>query len=125
VDLRDVTLEDGENAYAKMMKYSAHVNPKGPSLREQLLKVIGSPSYDKAVDGEAAVRGTKMNMLAGVVSKNREAAYKKVLSESPLLRAEINKRQLETGKAIRDKMRNPPQEQPSGLGAILPILGVQ
>jgi hypothetical protein len=127
IDLRDVTLEDGDNAFAKMMRLSAHPTPQMNSLRETLLKVITSKSYAIAVDGEAGVSGTKLNMIAGVISKYRETAYKKVLADSPILRTAITKRQRETGLAIRENMRNM-KNQPEGDNPIqnaIDLLGAQ
>lgn len=89
VDLRDVILEDGRNAYDVLQEYA------GDGLKDALAKVIQSENYQKLVDGDAETEGTKLSVLADVVSKFRTRAFKRLKAESPLLRAQLMKRQLD------------------------------
>lgn len=83
VDLRDVTLTDGKNAYDLYQEYASQPSEKSPTLRETLAKLIESEAYQDMGDGDAATRGTRLNAMSGVVQKFRSAAYKRLLSEYP------------------------------------------
>lgn len=99
VDLRDVTLSDGRNAYDLLQELAA--NPgKGRSMEASLAKLIGSKAYQGLVDGPAGVKGTKLDAIAGVVSEYREAAFKALLKKYPELRAQVHQRQLQVKSAL-------------------------
>lgn len=97
VDLRDVILEDGRNAYDVLQEYA------GEGLKDALAKVIQSENYQKLVDGDAETEGTKLSVLADVVSKFRTRAFKRLKAESPLLRANLMKRQLDVKAELLSK----------------------
>jgi hypothetical protein len=85
VDLRDLTLEDGRNAYEAYQQYAGR--PKGaPPLKDAVAKLIQSPAYQASPDGPATVRGTRQWMLHGVLSKYREAAKNRLIAESAVVR---------------------------------------
>ena len=85
VDLRDLTLEDGRNAYETYQQYAGR--PKGaPPLKQAVAKVIQSAAYQASPDGPASVRGTRQWILAGVLAKYREGALKRLVSESAVVR---------------------------------------
>ena len=92
VDLRDLTLKDGKNAYQRLQELSGHL-PKGPSLKEMLAKVIKSDAYQDLPDGDAGVSGTRLNRLGKVVQQYREQAKKVFLRENPELQPLIKQRQ--------------------------------
>lgn len=97
VDLRDITLENGRNAYDLLQEYS------GDGLKETLAKVIQSDNYQLLVDGDAESKGTKLSVLADVVSKYRTRAFKRLKAESPLLRAHLRKRQMDVRAELLSK----------------------
>jgi hypothetical protein len=99
LDLRDVTLHDGKNAYEVLQELAA--NPPGaPSLKSSLAKLIKSNAYAKLVDGDPGLRGTKLGAISDVVQKYREAAFKLVLKKYPELREELMKAQIDVKNAV-------------------------
>lgn len=121
VDLRDMELSDGRNAYDRYVELSAA--PKGaPTLRSALEKLISSPQYDDLVDGPGAVRGTKLNAIVGVVSKYRAAAFKQMLGEYPELRQELLKKQIDVREAVASN-RKKGSSKPNDIRGLLDSLG--
>ena len=104
VDLRDVELPDGRNAYDRLQELSAKPG-KGRSLKEALGRLIESEQYQKLVDGPAGVKGTRLYAISGIVSKYREAGYKRLLSEYPTLRAQVMQRQLQVKSELTAKRK--------------------
>lgn len=102
VDLRDVTLSDGRNAYDLFQERTA-AGGGGRSLKQAMEKVITSKTYEKLVDGPPEVAGTKLAALSDVVRKYRELAYKSMLRDYPELRKETMRRQTDVRAAIKDK----------------------
>jgi hypothetical protein len=86
VDLRDVTLEDGRNAYEALQVLSRQPDKGVPPLKDALATIIATPEYQAAIDGRVDQRGTKQNMLARVVRNYREAAMKLLQRDSKVLR---------------------------------------
>ncbi|RWI06890.1 MAG: hypothetical protein EOQ89_03550 [Mesorhizobium sp.] len=99
VDLRDLTLKDGKNAYQRLQELSGHI-PGQPSLKAVVAKVIKSKAYQDLVDGDAEIRGTRLNALGQTVQKYREAAKKVFLQENPELHPLIGARQREVRGAV-------------------------
>ncbi len=64
VDLRDVRTADGRSAYEVYQELVGHP-PRGPSLKETVGRIIQTPAYQRAPEGDADQRGTKQAMLAG------------------------------------------------------------
>ncbi|GAB5505967.1 MAG: hypothetical protein Rhirs2KO_11300 [Rhizobiaceae bacterium] len=108
VDLRDITLENGRNAYDVLQEYA------GDGLKESLAKVIQSDNYQLLVDGDAETKGTKLSVLADVVSKFRTRAFKRLKAESPLLRAQLMKRQLDVRAELLSKRSETRGQQEPG-----------
>ncbi|GGE23482.1 hypothetical protein GCM10011390_48620 [Aureimonas endophytica] len=77
VDLRDITMTDGEfagrNAYEMYQELAGHL-PRGPALKDVVAKLIESRSYRLAPDGDAGTPGTKLNVLTGLMGKYRADA---------------------------------------------------
>lgn len=88
VDLRDITMKNGRNAYDYMQEVAARPSPNMPSLKEAAAKLIKSKAYQAAPDGDANVKGTKMWMLSGVAAKYRHVASEKIKAD-PNVRAEM------------------------------------
>ena len=109
VDLREMTLENGRNAYDLLQEYAGKP-PGQKSLKDVLAKLIESDSYKRLPDGEASTRGTRLWALSGPVSAYREGAFKRLLKESPMLREAVTKRQRDARAALtgkRDAAANP------------------
>lgn len=105
VDLREITLASGQNAYDRMQQLSGQLQDKtgrniGPSLRASLAKVMGTAGYRKAYDdGGTSDKGSKMYALATVVSRYRESA-KQIIKSDPNVRRAIG----ENMEALRKKV---------------------
>ncbi|MFT3671294.1 hypothetical protein [Aestuariivirga sp.] len=112
VDFRDFELEDGSNAYEALQKLSGDLG-KGDTLREKLTKLIESDAYKAAVDGESATKGTRLNMITATITKYREAALAKLLSQNKNLRDALAQRRKEVGAQVRENRR---QQQLNALG---------
>jgi len=78
VDLRDVVMEDGKNAYEVYQQLSGKPHPRAIPLKKQVAKVMASETYKRAPDGDVDVRGTKLWMLHSKVSRYRTAAMKRL-----------------------------------------------
>lgn len=81
VDLRDITLTTGENAYIKLQQLAGQPTPKARTLRDAVAKVMRSNAYQRAPDGESGTRGTKMWILMGVIGKYRDVASKRIRAD--------------------------------------------
>lgn len=101
VDFRDITLSNGRNAYDLYQEYASEP-PSGPTLKESLAKVIKSEDYQLLADGDAATDGTKLAAISDVVSKYREAAFKRLISEFPELRQQVLQRKLDAAGTYLD-----------------------
>jgi hypothetical protein len=91
VDLRDVIMSTGQNAYETLQKLSGKPTPGAKSLKDAAASLIGTDAYQRAPDGAAVVKGTKQFILTGLISKYREAAYRK-LQADPVVREALLKR---------------------------------
>ncbi|QSZ56310.1 hypothetical protein [Rhizobium sp. ZX09] len=101
VDLRDVKLSNGRNAYDLFQEYSAMPAP-GKSMKDAIKAVMEAPDYALLPDGDAGTQGTKLWAISGTVSKYREAAYKRLLQEFPELRKQVMQRKVEAAGAYLD-----------------------
>lgn len=71
IDLREVTMENGKNAYEEYQKLAGKLNPQATSLKDIAAKIIDTEGYQLAPDGDSRVKGTKQAMLAGVMAEYR------------------------------------------------------
>lgn len=106
VDLRDITMVNGRNAYDYYQEIAARPNPKAPSLKDVVAKIIQSPGYQRAPDGDAQTKGTKLWMLSGRMAKYRQAAAQRMRADKNVRDAMLQKR-LDVAKAYAAK--NAPQ----------------
>lgn len=97
VDLRDVTLTDGTNAFEAYQRLAGQPHPKLPRLKDQIAKVMQSKAYERAPDGEITVKGTKLWLLHDPVAKYRAAALKR-LKMDPIIRDAFGAKE----KAVRE-----------------------
>lgn len=114
VDLRDLTItqgpQAGKNAYQRLQELSGHL-PGQPSLKELLAKEIESPLYQDLIDGDADVKGTRLNRLASLVEKYRTVARKAFLRENPEFQTLVKGRQREARGALLEKRAEKPAGQ--------------
>ncbi len=94
LDLRDITLKSGQNAYDRFQELSGQI-PKHRSLRQELERTIKSKDYQNMSDGDSDVTGTRLNALGRVVQRYRTMARKALLQENPELQAYMKARQRE------------------------------
>lgn len=84
VDLREITLSDGSNAYEQYQKWAGRPL-KGPSLKALIARRMASRAYQLAPDGPMHVKGTKLWLLHPVIDAYRTRA-KKLLKRDPVVR---------------------------------------
>jgi len=113
VDLRDVTLESGQNAYDRYQELSGHIPGQKP-LKEHLARLIRSQAYQSMPDGESGVLGTRLNALASLVTEYRQTAKRYLIRENVELRPLVQARQREARAAAAG---NPSQRTGSQPGA--------
>ncbi|MBZ9939205.1 hypothetical protein LB518_23110 [Mesorhizobium sp. BR1-1-16] len=106
VDLRDITLKDGRNAYEVYQQLAGKPGPNVRSLKQVVAKAITSPVYAKAPDGPAEIKGTKLWLLSGFVVRYRNAALA-VLKMDPNVRAAMLKERLKVQGAYATKQADP------------------
>lgn len=82
LDLRDVTLSDGRNAYDVYRELVAD-SPGKKSLKKSLARLIESNSYQNLVDDDPKLKGTKLGLISKVASKYRTAAWWRLLKQYP------------------------------------------
>jgi hypothetical protein len=94
VDLRDITLSNGQNAYDRYQELAGHL-PGRKSLKKYLADLIQSQRYQDLPDGDAVVKGTRIHALGAMVEKYRDVAKKVLIRENQELRALVKARQRE------------------------------
>ena len=119
VDLRDVVLEDGRNAYDALQELAGHPEGK-PDLKDAMAKAIKDKRYALLPDGDAGTNGTKLHLLSGIVAKYREAAFKTLMKKSPKLRAQVMNRQMNARAAF---VKNKAGGKEPGAKELLDVLG--
>jgi hypothetical protein len=85
LDLRDLTLEDGKNAYERFTELSGRP-PKGPTLREALTKVAEDPEWQALPHGPSGTDNTREYVMAKVVSEYRRNALEHLKAEDKSFR---------------------------------------
>lgn len=91
VDLRELTLKDGRNAYEAYQQLSGKPTPRTTSLKDMVARQMKLPAYAKAPDGDAGTRGTKLWMLTGTIAKYRAAALQQVKADPNVREALLKK----------------------------------
>lgn len=81
VDLRDITMADGSNAYVKYQELAGKPSPNAKSLRDTIVDAMRSEAYSRAPDGPVDVRGTKQWLLAARVGRYRDAAMRRLKAD--------------------------------------------
>jgi hypothetical protein len=92
VDLRDVTLESGQNAYDRYQELVAQPGRDMPSLKERLAKLIQSEDYQGLLDDPEGRKGSRIYALEAAILPYRDAAYRELLGDSKVLQQEVIKK---------------------------------
>lgn len=121
LDLRDVTLGNGRNAYDLFQELAASP-PGAPPLKAALSRLMSSPQYADLTDGPGDIRGTKLSAIMDIVSKYRTAAFQRMLREYPELRREVLKKQIAVKEAVQAN-QSKRTERPEDFKAFLQRLG--
>jgi hypothetical protein len=122
VDLRDVTLKDGRNAYDIYQRLSGQI-PGKPSLKELLAREIKKPAYQDSPDGDSDVTGTRLNRIGSLTQKYRQAARNDLMRRYPELQPLIKQRQREARGAILKNREERLASQPGGLDLLNALRG--
>lgn len=93
VDLRDHTMADGRNAFEAYQQLSGRPTPEAMPLKEAIAKVMQSEGYQAAPDGDIATPGTRMAIIAPVMSRYRAAAMR-VLEADPSVGPILRRRKM-------------------------------
>jgi hypothetical protein len=112
VDLRDITLASGQNAYDRYQELSSEL-PGQPPLKAVLGRLIKSKTYQNMPDGDPNVTGTKINTLTRMAVKYRKAAKKMLVAQNHDLQKLVNARQKEARGAIIANQKKQLQGDPS------------
>lgn len=122
VDLRDITLTTGENAYTKLQELAGKPGTNAKPLRDMIAKLMASEAYQRAPDGDIQTPLTRPWMLARQVSKYREAAAKRIRMDKNV-RDGLMKAQRKVKDHFAHLKQEPTEEQKVGLKAILEGFG--
>lgn len=106
VDLRDITMADGRNAFDKYQELARQPGPGMPTLKEQAERLIASDGYQNLVDGDMADRGTKDWALGTLIHQYREAARYELLRDPNVAQA-LYQRRVGVRNALAAKHPNP------------------
>lgn len=122
IDLRDITLTTGENAYTKLQELSGKPGPNAKPLRDVIARIIASPAYQRAPDGSMETPYTRAAMLAKQVNKYRRAAANRIRRDANV-REGLSKAQRKVKDHFAHLKAEPTEEQKGGLQAVLEAFG--
>ncbi|MFC3691461.1 hypothetical protein ACFOWB_04445 [Chenggangzhangella methanolivorans] len=123
VDLRDITMKDGRNAYEVYAQLGGRPSPRSKPLKEVAAKLIASRGYKRAPDGDASTKGTKLYLLVRLVADYRGSALD-ILMKDPNVRDAILKKQRDVAAAYRGGSAKPQASESSGvMGLVNGVLG--
>lgn len=92
VDLRDFTLKkSGRNAFDVYQDLAGRPDPRGPSLKDTLTKIVQRRDFQALPHGPATVEGTRESAIMDVVTRYRRGAWRRMMFENPDLREAVYK----------------------------------
>lgn len=125
VDLREIITTKGENAYDLYQRLAAKPSAGAPSIKDSLMRIMSTPAYRKAPDGDADLKGTKLYILTGVISRYRAAARKAILADKNVREAMLERhREVSAAYASKKSATAPSTGGAKGLVAIGEAFGV-
>lgn len=108
IDLREVTLANGQNAYDRTQEILTEIDG---GLMQNLRDLIDSDDYTNATDGDSEYPGSRMGMVSEMIASFRKEAKAQLLDENPeldwMLENEQGRREynLDLGSSKRDMPR--------------------
>lgn len=123
VDLRDLIMSDGRNAYDVYQQLAGRPHPKAVPLKRRVGRMVESERYKKAPDGEAGVKGTKLWLLHDLTSKYRSAAMKRLKRDAVVREAFLKETKRVREAYIAARPTQPATPKPS-LGEVGKSFGV-
>lgn len=122
VDLRDIQMVNGENAYVAYQRLAGRPAPNAKPLRELIANRIRTDAYLRAPDGDVGTKGTKLWMLNQIVNRYREAAGKRVRADKNVREA-LMKAQRKVVDHYAHLKQEPTEQQKADLQGILDGFG--
>lgn len=122
IDLRDITMANGENAYVAYQRLSGQPTSRITPLRDRVAKIMRSPAYERAPDGDVDTKGTKLWFIAQAVSKYRGAAAKRLRAD-PNVREALFAAQRKVIDHYKHLKEQPAPEQKAGIQAVIDGFG--
>ncbi len=117
VDLRDLTMSTGENAYEKLQQLSGKPSENTPSLRSVVSTLMQSEGYQRAPDGDVSTPGTKLWLLHISQAKYHKAAMD-ILKTDPKVQEAFLDPKMRVAKAYNDmrgiKTKDLPKRETKG-----------
>lgn len=92
VDLRELTLQDGRNAYEVYQQKAGKPTPRTTPLKDRVAQVMKTEAYRRAPDGDIGTRGTKLWLISGVIKRYREVALRQIKADPVVREALLRKR---------------------------------
>lgn len=105
VDLRDITLENGQTAYERFQELAGH--PKGqPSLKDALNKMVQSKAYQGLTHGKITEEGTQENAMEKLFTAYHSAGLGALRMESKVVQEAMTARAKQIFGANKTKQKD-------------------
>ncbi len=121
IDLRDVTMVSGQNAYDRYQELARQPSPRAMPIKDVVAKVMQTDAYKRAPDGDSATKGTKLWIIANPMRKYREAAERIMMADKNVREAAY-KKQMAAASAYANRAGNqnptPGNAQNAALGKL-------
>jgi hypothetical protein len=92
LDLREITLESGRNAYERYQELTRQPSKGMPPLKDALTKLVGTDTYKAAPHGRTSENSTKEWMMFSTISDYRKAAMERLKGEDKTFRERLAER---------------------------------
>jgi len=107
VDLRQLKMADGSDAYEKLQQLSGQPAPGVPRLKDKVADLINSDTYKNTlVDGPGETKGTRLSAILDVVRGYRGAA-ERIVSADPNVSSAEHAMQKQIAGAVAQRSANP------------------
>ena len=105
IDLRDITMVDGRNAYDRYQELARQPAPRAQPIKDVVARVMQTSAYKNAPGGEPGTKGTKMSMITDPMRKYREVADREMMGDKNV-RDAAYKKQMATVSAYANRQSN-------------------
>ena len=125
VDLRDIIMKDGRNAYEVYQEYARQPSPGAKPIKDVVAGIMQGAAYQRAPDGDAQTKGTKLSIALTPIIRYREAARRRLMADENVRDAMYQKKR-DVAAAYAGSKPNPTQanREAAGLAEIGRRLGV-